>query len=500
MRFKKANLSQSCVKMLVNRQTINCAFAFFCKKFALFELADPMRRKIFTQLFLQGAARLGALQVPKRQLCGNLTSIGRMCSNPLCLRKRETALINKENIKGFVIGAAAALFICTSAVFAQNLEKTVNAVYNNIKLVINGAEVTPKDANGNTVEPFIIDGTTYLPVRAVAGALGQSVDWDGETNTVYIGEKPQQQAKEFTPDASVMNSYKGETLATVGNQAIKGSLYNYFIAQSSRSDLLQTYADNYSADSNLQEITIQSQPAAKFLAESASEQIGQCFALNAAARDSKFTVPESEVENLWNSYYKSFANDDEYRKMLADFATDDETIKNFVRITAVANNYAESIYNAENEKTYTDDEIYKYFTENYVHAKHILVDDEQTAKDIIAQLKKGKSFDDALKESGTDPGQPDEGYFFTKGQMVLEFENAAFALKENSYTTEPVKTSYGYHIVYRYKISKEDAKDKADFIKKTLASKESQKKFNDIFSKYSISYTDKYNEYISNIK
>ena len=36
-----------------------------------------MRRKIFTQLFLQGAARLGALQIPKRQLCGNLTSIGR---------------------------------------------------------------------------------------------------------------------------------------------------------------------------------------------------------------------------------------------------------------------------------------------------------------------------------------------------------------------------------------------------------------------------------------
>ena len=64
--------------MLVDRQTINCAFAFSCKKIALFELADPMHRKIFTQLFLQGAARLGALQVPKRQLCRNLTSIGRM--------------------------------------------------------------------------------------------------------------------------------------------------------------------------------------------------------------------------------------------------------------------------------------------------------------------------------------------------------------------------------------------------------------------------------------
>ena len=71
--------------MLVNRQTINCAFAFSCKKFALFELADPMRRKIFVQMFLQGEARLIALQVPKERLSGNLTSIGRMCSSLLCL-------------------------------------------------------------------------------------------------------------------------------------------------------------------------------------------------------------------------------------------------------------------------------------------------------------------------------------------------------------------------------------------------------------------------------
>ena len=71
--------------MLVNRQTINCAFAFSCKKFALFELTDPMRRKIFVQMFLQGEARLVALQIPKELLSGNLTSIGRMCSSLLCL-------------------------------------------------------------------------------------------------------------------------------------------------------------------------------------------------------------------------------------------------------------------------------------------------------------------------------------------------------------------------------------------------------------------------------
>ena len=62
--------------------------------------------------------------------------------------------------------------------------------YDNIKLVIDGATITPKDANGSTVEPFIYNGTTYLPVRAVGNALGKQVSWDGKTKTVYLGDAP----------------------------------------------------------------------------------------------------------------------------------------------------------------------------------------------------------------------------------------------------------------------------------------------------------------------
>lgn len=50
--------------------------------------------------------------------------------------------------------------------------------------------VTPKDVTGTIVEPFIYQGTTYLPVRAVGEAIGKKVTWDGETKTVYLGEKP----------------------------------------------------------------------------------------------------------------------------------------------------------------------------------------------------------------------------------------------------------------------------------------------------------------------
>lgn len=59
--------------------------------------------------------------------------------------------------------------------------------YRDIRITLYGNEITPTDANGNPVEPFIMDGSTYLPVRAVASALGLDVGWDGATSTVILG-------------------------------------------------------------------------------------------------------------------------------------------------------------------------------------------------------------------------------------------------------------------------------------------------------------------------
>ena len=80
------------------------------------------------------------------------------------------------------------------AVFASTGTKTAELAYRDIKISLNGKEFTPKDAAGNVVEPFIIDGTTYLPVRAVAEALNLNVECDNATSTVKLtrpeGSKP----------------------------------------------------------------------------------------------------------------------------------------------------------------------------------------------------------------------------------------------------------------------------------------------------------------------
>ena len=84
----------------------------------------------------------------------------------------------------------AAITVSGITVFASNGSKTLIAYFNNIRIMVDGELIIPKDASGNEVEPFTVNGTTYLPVRAVASALGKDVTWDGNTQTVYIGQVP----------------------------------------------------------------------------------------------------------------------------------------------------------------------------------------------------------------------------------------------------------------------------------------------------------------------
>lgn len=82
--------------------------------------------------------------------------------------------------KTFKILTAAALAITASFT-------TAAMAADNISILIDGVILSARDANGNRVYPIERGGTTYLPVRAIGTAFGRSVDWDGNTRTVYIG-------------------------------------------------------------------------------------------------------------------------------------------------------------------------------------------------------------------------------------------------------------------------------------------------------------------------
>ena len=149
----------------------------------------------------------------------------------------------------------------------------------------------------------------------------------------------------------------------------------------------------------------------------------------------------------------------------------------------------------------------------YVHAKHILIafpDDIETdedgnipesakaetlakANEVLEKVNNGEDFDALIKEYGEDPGmesQPD-GYYFTKGRMVPEFEDAAYALEIGA-TTGLVETSYGYHIIKRL-----DLDDGSDGFYtsdeyQNLAYDALEKMLNDEIADYKLDYAENY--------
>ncbi len=87
--------------------------------------------------------------------------------------------------------------------------------------------------------------------------------------------------------------------------------------------------------------------------------------------------------------------------------------------------------------------------EQEVHARHILVEDEAKAREIIAKLEDGEDFATLAKENSTGPSASSGGDlgYFTKEQMVPEFSEAAFAIKKGEFSKNPVKTQFGWHII-----------------------------------------------------
>ena len=90
-----------------------------------------------------------------------------------------------KKLSKWIVAALAVLLLATPVLAANG---NVNAVleYLNIKITLDGQEITATDVNGKSAEPFAIDGTVYVPVRAISEALGLDVEWDSATNTVKL--------------------------------------------------------------------------------------------------------------------------------------------------------------------------------------------------------------------------------------------------------------------------------------------------------------------------
>jgi len=138
---------------------------------------------------------------------------------------------------------------------------------------------------------------------------------------------------------------------------------------------------------------------------------------------------------------KKLQDSDDFKKRAA-FAHDR------LLMDALLGKEGKSAATEEAMKKVYDDAAKQIAGEQEVHARHILVETEDEAKQVEDELKKGADFAELAKKKSKDPGAADGGDlgFFTKEQMVPEFSNAAFALEPGK-ISDPVKSQFGWHII-----------------------------------------------------
>lgn len=233
---------------------------------------------------------------------------------------------------------------------------------------------------------------------------------------------------------------------------------------------------------------------------------------------------QATIDNYKSTYGDSYEQFLQYNGIANDTELKDLLIKNS-KLTKVTEDYIKDTLTEKEMKKYYDEKIF-----GDIEAKHILVssetDDDATdeekeakekeakakAEEIIEKLKNGEDFSKLAKEYSDDEGSKENGGdlgYFNTGDMVEEFETAAYNLDVNAYTTEPVKTTYGYHIIMKtgqkdkpsYKKSKDTIKEKLVEEKKEEDSTISVKAMVALRKKYNIKIKDKtvksdYNNYI----
>ncbi|WP_275695619.1 peptidylprolyl isomerase [Ferdinandcohnia quinoae] len=208
----------------------------------------------------------------------------------------------------------------------------------------------------------------------------------------------------------------------------------------------------------------------------------------------KITVSDKEMDSELDALIEAYGGEDALKSSLETQGFTMEDVKDDVKF------YIQTKKLLEPRVEVTDDEIKTYFEENkdsfatpeQVKASHILVEDEETAKEVKKKLDEGANFEDLAKEYSTDSSAESGGDlgYFSAGDMVEEFEKAAFSMKIDD-ISNPVKTENGYHII---KVTDKKAataanyEDSKDTIKETIY----DQKIND---EYSTWLTEKMEEY-----
>ena len=272
--------------------------------------------------------------------------------------------------------------------------------------------------------------------------------------------------------SSMMIHYKplnegAETVLTVNGDAVAADEYSGYMLYN-----MQYYASMY-AQMGLTDLW-SNKDMAKSLGASMPEAAEQ-QAIYARVVMQKFNelglkLSYNEQKEMASVRRNSIANTgkDAYLNQIAQFGFSDQTYQNFMYISQCYQALNDYYFGENGVNTPSDEDIQKYYEDNYITAKHILITtvdpasgetkrtDEEAKKEaqsILDRINAGEDFDTLMNQYSEDTGLSNNpnGYTFTEGQMLTEFYDGAKALAEDE-VSELVKSSYGYHIIKRVKL------------------------------------------------
>lgn len=157
----------------------------------------------------------------------------------------------------------------------------------------------------------------------------------------------------------------------------------------------------------------------------------------------KYEVTDEELDAKFNEVKEQLGAN--FEMALMQYNMTEESFKDSLKLDLLVEKAATA------DMEVTEEEVQEYY-DNYkpqIKARHILVEDEDTAKEVKAKLDDGGDFAELAKEYSQDPGSAEEGGelgWFGSGMMVQPFEEAAYALEVNE-ISEPVKSDHGFHII-----------------------------------------------------
>lgn len=204
------------------------------------------------------------------------------------------------------------------------------------------------------------------------------------------------------------------------------------------------------------------------------------------AQRQEIKVSAQEVEEELDKVKKQFKSIDDFKKAIKEEGFTEDDLRKEYEENLIKSELVDREVRANIQVSQEDLSLLRNENSHQINVRHILVKTKPEAILILARLDKGEGFEDLAKKYSIDPGSKDKGGmigFFSRGKMVKEFSDAAFALRRPGEITGIVETKFGFHIIQLVE-KKELTEKELDEIVKTNESKLRQAKFNEEFTKW----------------